>query len=685
MPSQAQLKIGEIIDGSYRVLSKIADGGMGSVYKVEHVNLHHMRALKTLADKGEIQQEALNISKLTHKSIIQVYDFGVTEYGAAYYVMDLVEGKTLQELMRQQGQLDIQEALAIFKDVAEGLAYAHSRQLVHRDIKPSNIMLEISNDDKKSKTVKIIDFGLAEKSGRSNVAAREIAARGGDFQPYGSPPYMSPEQFQEGIIDFRSDVYSFGCTLFEALTGVPPFISDSALVLSMKHLSELPPTLKQASMGRDFPADLEMIQARLLAKHRQDRYQDMRVVAEDLQGVLESLPQGQASKSISAPLAAQRFAADNKGSPGETLGDSQSITTTPLPQARLAKYTLWTCGVLLMATCAALTIALTHSEKTKEPQAQAAADRSAGPWTKGQKSQPPSNPDMGNTSDNIEPLKTPFSTIVIDAAGKKMRVFDFPTGVRLGRLVDRAIPNHAGWAAQGRVSVPADHELQFNPSAACCESPSYFRRFRPEDLCEINLTQDDAVTSEALNYLDHLKLLTKLSLHETETDNECLPIIDQFPKLDWLDVSNTNMTGDGLAKLKCLRQLHAIRFSQLLNVSPLIAALKDSPNLTDMHADATQLTREDLKTIAALPNLKLLAISQTKMGLPGLEILSHAPSLQNLTILNSSFGPECIPVLKNFRALRRVKLSCTTWTQAQINLIKNQLPAVTVEAEKIEF
>jgi hypothetical protein len=73
------------------------------------------------------------------------------------------------------------------------------------------------------------------------------------------------------------------------------------------------------------------------------------------------------------------------------------------------------------------------------------------------------------------------------------------------------------------------------------------------------------------------------------------------------------------------------------------------------------------------------------MGLPGLEILSHAPSLQNLTILNSSFGPECIPVLKNFRALRRVKLSCTTWTQAQINLIRNQLPAVKVEAEKIEF
>jgi serine/threonine protein kinase len=299
LPQSPQLKQGEIIKGTYRVLAKLGEGGMGAVYKVEQLVIGRLCALKTInlpSDpqaqqnaRQRFQHEARTISKLCHHSIVQVYDFGLTDSGTPYYTMDLIEGKTLLERIKEHGQLEMREALAIFIEVAEGLAYAHSQSVVHRDIKPSNIMIVDHGGQKTGGRVKIVDFGLAKKSEMRPAAGALITAQQTEPELLGSPPYMSPEQCQNGEVDHRSDIYSFGCTLFEALTGVPPFIGESALVISMKHATEEPPSLKQASLGKDFPTDLELIEKRLLAKDPHQRYQDMNVVREDLMAVLQNL------------------------------------------------------------------------------------------------------------------------------------------------------------------------------------------------------------------------------------------------------------------------------------------------------------------------------------------------------------------------------------------------------------
>jgi serine/threonine protein kinase len=721
LAQKPQLKEGDIVNGSYRVLAKIGTGGMGAVYKVEHVKLKRLFALKTLEIQGNLlpqhavwkrfQQEAQTISKLSHKSIIQVYDFSLTEDGAAYYVMDFVDGKTLQEAVRKEGQLEIRQALGIFIEVAYGLAYAHSLSLVHRDIKPSNIMLVENAAGTKSGNVKIVDFGLAKFGGKTSTGVDTEAAPVANLQLQGSPPYMSPEQFQTNDVDYRSDIYSFGCTLFEALTGVPPFIGESALVLSMKHINEPPPSLTQASMGRDFAPELEMIEGRLLAKDPNQRYQDMKVVADDLKILLDKLDQpgrpqerqksdenggskisGSSEEKTSKNAGARsgRNSARNSGdntSSGTasankaqtTLEHNQDITVTPLPQARAARRFIFIAAFILIGSSLALTIVITtHQQRppAQPPNAKVSPTASFSPTA---------TVDENRALDG-KANKEPFSDIIVSKSGKKMRVFQFPEEISLGRILDKDNESNLGFEAKGRLEYGAGKRLRFIPDFACCNSPSYFRRFKSDDLYELDLTQNETVTSETLNYIDHLSSLKKLSLIDTEVDNDCLPTIDQLKALDTLDVSDTNITGAALAKLKVLHQLEAIRFNQLLDVSPLISALKASPKLIDMHADGTTLTKQDLDTIASFKNLEVLSVCSTKIGRSGLEILSRSPKLTQLVIISDGFGADIIPVLKKYKILKFLRINCDTWSQADVDKLKSSLPGVLVRiADKYKY
>jgi serine/threonine protein kinase len=166
----------------------------------------------------------------------------------------------------------------VFAQACFGLSYAHNERVVHRDIKPSNIMLLKDLRFDTEGGVKIVDFGLA-KIATENEDVQSLTRTG---EVMGSPIYMSPEQCSGGKIDYRSDIYSLGCVLFEALTGTPPFIGESALRTMMLHQSEKAPTLKEASLGKDFPSGLERIVAKMLAKSPSDRYRDLGVVAHEL-------------------------------------------------------------------------------------------------------------------------------------------------------------------------------------------------------------------------------------------------------------------------------------------------------------------------------------------------------------------------------------------------------------------
>ncbi|HEY9684377.1 MAG TPA: serine/threonine-protein kinase [Drouetiella sp.] len=276
---------GQILSGRYRVISLLGKGGMGLVYKVEQIFLNQELALKTL-DKSELtdvllrrfQTEARAVFSVNHPNIIALHDFGLLDETTPFMVMELATGQTLADILRDRS-LTLDEALSLFIQVCFGLAHAHENGVIHRDVKPSNIMLMNGMPWGTEGSVKILDFGIAKLVQHEEGEIQALTRTG---QIFGSPLYMSPEQCLGEKVDHRSDIYSLGCVIFESLTRTPPFVSDNALSTMLMHQSSTNPSLKEASMGGEFPQALEDVLRKMLAKNPDDRYQNLGHTAHDL-------------------------------------------------------------------------------------------------------------------------------------------------------------------------------------------------------------------------------------------------------------------------------------------------------------------------------------------------------------------------------------------------------------------
>ena len=249
----------------YRVLREIGRGGMATVYLADDPKHRRQVAIKVfdagLAEvlgKDRFLREIELTAGLTHPHILALYDSGVAD-GLAYYVMPFVEGKTLREHLAEKGRLPIDEALRIVKGVADALAFAHRKGIIHRDIKPENVLLQAGH-------ALVADFGIARAM--SIVGDVAMTQTG---MVVGTPSYMSPEQtVGDAAVDGRSDIYSLGCLLFEALTGSPPFKGGTAADVARRRLTEAAPRLNTSASN--IPAAVDDAVARALARDPGDRF-----------------------------------------------------------------------------------------------------------------------------------------------------------------------------------------------------------------------------------------------------------------------------------------------------------------------------------------------------------------------------------------------------------------------------
>jgi len=271
----------------YEVLNKVGQGGMGAVYKVKDKALDKEFAVKVMnsnlvQDKVSVkrfEQEAQAASSLTHANLAAVYGFGVSKAGSPYLVMDYLDGQTLEQTLKQEGFLDVSRALDIFIQAAEAIADAHMKGVIHRDIKPSNIILEKREG---IDFVKIVDFGIA-KVLPSQQKAYENLTQTGDI--FGSPLYMSPEQCQGNMQDRRSDIYSLGCVMYEALTGVQPYAAENPIKIILKHIHEDPQPINTLKNDYKIPADLDKAILHCLEREPDDRYQSTDELVRDLRKI----------------------------------------------------------------------------------------------------------------------------------------------------------------------------------------------------------------------------------------------------------------------------------------------------------------------------------------------------------------------------------------------------------------
>jgi serine/threonine protein kinase len=283
--NSAYAMIGTMIDKHYEIMSVIGSGGMSVVYVAKDIRLKKIVALKMMLphlvanplSMQRFQQEAEAASNLNHPNVVGVHNFGVSKSTQPYLIMDYCQGTSLGNLVTEKGRLDLDRAVPIFIQIASALAHAHEKGVIHRDLKPSNILLTTSGDQ--HDIVKIVDFGIAKILPQEGREAAQLTQTG---EIFGSPMYMSPEQCRGEKLDARSDIYSMGCVMYETLTGNPPIQGTNMLEILFKHINEMPPRLTQTASGMPFPAKLEAIVFKTLAKDPAERYQTMAALREDL-------------------------------------------------------------------------------------------------------------------------------------------------------------------------------------------------------------------------------------------------------------------------------------------------------------------------------------------------------------------------------------------------------------------
>jgi eukaryotic-like serine/threonine-protein kinase len=268
--------------GQYRLMRKLGEGGMGEVYLAEHLLLKRPCALKLIKPEAgsdpialaRFEREVQSAARLSHPNTIEIFDYGHTDDGTFYYVMEYLRGMSLSELVRRDGPVPPGRVIYIFRQVCAGLAEAHGLGLVHRDLKPGNLFLAVRGGE--ADVAKVLDFGLVKLTRDPDAAelSREMTVSG-------TPMYMAPEQaIGDRSLDTRADIYALGAMIYYALTARPPFTGETPFIIMMAQARD--PVVPPAQVNPGVPADLEQVVLRCLAKKPSDRFPSVKALGDAL-------------------------------------------------------------------------------------------------------------------------------------------------------------------------------------------------------------------------------------------------------------------------------------------------------------------------------------------------------------------------------------------------------------------
>lgn len=633
---------GDIVDNSYRLLSLLGTGGMGVVFHCQHLILGKEYALKLLApDKlsaeswKRFQSEAKALARLHHPGVVGIHNMGVDAQECPYYVMDLLEGESLAQIVKDKQRLPVSRALPIFVQLAEALESAHQQGIIHRDIKPSNVMVLHAND---KDTVKVVDFGIARLSNRgvgNTFNSQNKTAAGTVF---GTPYYISPEQSLGQGVDHRADIYSLGCALFEALTGVPPFCGANAFETILMHQTRESPPLNGVYPEGKFSTSLETAVAKMLTKNAADRYQSMKLVALDLSRI-------QAGKTIGATIAPSKRA--EIGASGDAIDDhvdhslDHSLDHSAVSQSnkRMLIALAATATLVLFAGIAGI-FTLGHSTNAKTTP----------------KLVSPLNEDETESADILTRWRaiykrqldlTGFYHPKVNAKGEEIKQFTFPQeNCHIGYLRWDDGPYKA---AVGTIDVPAKAKTYLYLQCVCTPFPEMCDKLGRNTLTglEIVTYKVPEVIQRLQNWtkLEHLSFFNSL---EREKGFDCslvlkehISYIDTLSHLKFLGLcgqlrigkpdKGEELTGPDICQLQLLSTLEGLALQEVRDVRPLLKKINLSPNIKTLKLINLDLNLDDINIISKNKNLESITIFNCPgMTAGAIPLFSQMPSLKHL-------------------------------------------------------
>lgn len=683
-----ELSPGTIINDTYKVVSLIGRGGMGAVYRVHQEALGKDFALKVLdlhqsSDVAvrRFQQEARTASQLQHPNLVEVHDFGVFRADQPFLVMDLVEGVSLSDILRKKGSLPTDFVIGLCIQICFGLMYAHEMGVVHRDIKPGNIMLLHPDENSREGTVKIVDFGIA-KLVQSESGEIQTLTKTGEI--FGSPLYMSPEQCKGDPVDKRSDIYSLGCVIFECLTGSPPFFGDSAMSTMMKRLSEAPVSLKEGSLGRDFPLGLENVVRKMLAVDPNDRYQDLGSVVKDL-------------------LTMQNCGAV-----------STEDETLPKVDERNRRREF----IVFLMTIAFLSIVCTFSvdayvifpDKVKavlvQQKLEELESRYFGAFDVRRESGRPSLAELKQREEAEKKAKVAESNSAVASLRKTLGQQDvrYPyllsenskTGPKnfLVFPLDIGVVSinfeYPGRRAFGKIPLPPNSTIVLRLDKRPSAEANLLKNLSEQHFALIAYGSTTAVSNETIESLEHIPKLSAVKLEGSDVD--CLKPLYNNNMLNGIELMNSLVPVSEILKLKRLRQLEYITFGPEEDPTPLFKALLGSKILTRLHfklgsahkgEDGKFIKQFDVNALAKLTQLQGLGIESTVTFTDeDLEKLVPLKNLRVLVLRNTGVTPNAINTFRKFPHLELLKISRDGWSDTDLAKLRKVVKSLAVAGSR---
>lgn len=641
----ADLMPGQIVAQKYKVLGELGRGGMGVVYRVEQLALGRMMAMKTLSTREvtdvawrRFQVEAKAAALLDHPNLITVHDCGLINNEIPFFIMDYIEGTTLSKLIKDKGALSLEETLTIFIQVCFGLAYAHAVGVIHRDLKPSNIMLVPPQSDSSGLSVKVVDFGIAKLTGEE-VQPTQALTRTGEI--FGSPLYMSPEQCLGKPVDYRSDIYSLGCVMFETLTGLPPFLGNTALSTMMQHQSNEAPSLKEATLGKEFPQAIEKIVRLMLEKNPDARYQDMKSVARNLSLLQQAISQH--------PLTMTETRA-------ETIAH-----TNKLPSIQLLS------ACLLSAAMAGAGVYYAMNQQIE------AAYRAGFDSAQSRVSPSPLPSESSENSDHAS-----ISTIAPGKDGKLWRTFNF--GERKGHAMGylHLLDKNESIPTRGILTFPLDEPLRFDvEDNLIVINPDFLLRFNSNEFTGMRFRFNYGVNDSTFRYLDRQQNLKILDVTGCEVSAKLIDTLNRLPKLEALRVGKTKITGPDLLKFRRLNQLKVLNIAKLPGQAAVLKKLNGSSTLKELRISADKLTLQDLRIIGTFKNLDHLWIDNAaQLTDKDLNWISDLHKLQEFCPLDSMITSQVAKAVGRMPDLRHLAINYKLWSEEDLARFRKEFPRV---------